>query len=157
MLAEVSHRIRCVCLNNGLSQIRSTFINCSFLFNANECNRSCNTINYLCPRIYVPDKAKNMNTKALNLMSKVNETRFLIQHESCKFKCRSNKNISSDSLQKCSHYKFQCDCNWSITVLVKKVTCGILVHVIVSVMKHVNLVSISILKIMRATILLYII
>ena len=37
-------------------------------------------------QIFIPDKVKNMNEKVFNLMSRVNETRFLVQHES--FECK---------------------------------------------------------------------
>ena len=33
--------------------------------------------------ICVPNKVKNMNIKVFNLMSEANETKFLVQHESC--------------------------------------------------------------------------
>ena len=48
-------------------------------------------------RISVSDKVKHM-TKS-NLTSRVKETRFLVQHESCKCKCASNK-IICNSTQK---------------------------------------------------------
>ena len=31
----------------------------------------------------VPDKVNDMNVKLFNLMSRVNETKFLVQHNSC--------------------------------------------------------------------------
>ena len=34
-----------------------------------------------------------MNVKVFNLMSKVNETRFLVQHESCECKYRLNESV----------------------------------------------------------------
>ena len=34
-----------------------------------------------------------MNVKVFNLMSRVNETRFLVQHESCECKYRLNGNV----------------------------------------------------------------
>ena len=37
------------------------------------------------------DKVKNMNVKVFHLMSRGNETRFLVQHESCECKCRLNE------------------------------------------------------------------
>ena len=38
------------------------------------------------------NKVRNMNVKVFDLRSGVNETRFLVQHESCEFKCRLNEN-----------------------------------------------------------------
>ena len=34
-------------------------------------------------RVCFPNKIKNMNLKVFNLMLRVNEKRFLVQHESC--------------------------------------------------------------------------
>ena len=39
-------------------------------------------------RVSVPDKVKSMNIKVFNFMSRVNEARVLVQHESCKCNCR---------------------------------------------------------------------
>ena len=41
----------------------------------------------------VPNKVKNVNVKVFNLMSGVNETRFLVQHESCECKCGLNESV----------------------------------------------------------------
>ena len=87
----------------------------------------------------VPNKVKNMNVKVFNLMSGVNETIFLVQRESCK--CRLNENVYNSKL---NHNKCRYECKeingWSSCK--KKVACGILVHMIVTVIKHVKLVRI---------------
>ena len=54
---------------------------------------SCNAIDDPFTRICLPDKVKNMNGKVFNLMSGVDETRFLLQHELCKCKFRLNENV----------------------------------------------------------------
>ena len=41
----------------------------------------------------VPGKVKDLNLKVFNLKSRVNETRFLVQHESCECKYRLNGNL----------------------------------------------------------------
>ena len=49
-------------------------------------------------------------------MLRVNEPRFLVQHESCQFKFRLNENVYNTK-QKWNHDKFQCQCkelaDWS--------------------------------------------
>ena len=50
-----------------------------------------------------------MNLKIFNLMSQVNEARFLVQHKSCECKCGLNESVSN-SKQKWSHNKCRCDC-----------------------------------------------
>ena len=64
-----------------------------FTINVNECGGSCSTIDDPYPRVYVPNKAKNINVKVFNFMSRVNEARFLVQHESCECKCALNETV----------------------------------------------------------------
>ena len=47
-----------------------------------KCGGSCNTIDDPYARVCVPNKVKNMNVTLFNLISRVNETRFLVQHDS---------------------------------------------------------------------------
>ena len=44
-------------------------------------------------QVCVPNKVKKINVKVFNLMSGVNGTRFLVQHQSCEWKCRLNESI----------------------------------------------------------------
>ena len=46
-----------------------------------KCAGICNTIDGSYALGYIPNKAKNINVKVFNLLSGVNETRFLVQHE----------------------------------------------------------------------------
>ena len=50
-----------------------------------------------------------MNVKVFNLMSRVNKTRFLVQHESCECKYGSNESVCN-SKQKLNHNGYWCDC-----------------------------------------------
>ena len=45
--------------------------------------------------ISVSSKVKNLNVKIFNLILEKNETRFLVQHESCECKCRLDENVSN--------------------------------------------------------------
>ena len=111
----------------------------SFTVDVNNCVGSCSIIDDPYARMCVPNKVKNMNVKVFNLMSGVNETIFLVQRESCK--CRLNENVYNS---KWNHNKCRYECKeingWSSCK--KKVACGILVHMIVTVIKHVKLVRI---------------
>ena len=49
---------------------------------------SCDTFDDRFARICVPNKERNMNVKAFNLMLRVNDTRLLVQHDSSECKCR---------------------------------------------------------------------
>ena len=66
-----------------------------YLYNIkiNECGGSCNNINDLYAKLCVPDVIKNINVKVFNLMSRINETRQIIWHETCKYVCRLTSTI----------------------------------------------------------------
>ena len=40
-----------------------------------------------------PNKIKNINVKIFNIMSGINETRLLVQHELYEYKCRFNESV----------------------------------------------------------------
>ena len=79
--------------------------------------------------------------KVFNLTPGVNDPRFLLQNESCDCKCILNEGVCN-SKQKWNHNECWCNCkeldDW---VLVKRVICRIVVHVIVNVMNPVKLMS----------------
>ena len=95
-LASNSERsIKGVSLNNRPCQARPTLVITNsnetlfypFSLSVNKCGGSCNTIDDVYARVCVPNKVKNMSLKVFNLISGVNETRFLVQHESSECKC----------------------------------------------------------------------
>ena len=77
-------------LNNRPCQAKPTLVNINsnktlfypFIVSINKCGGSCCTIDDSHARICIPNKVKNVNVKVFNLMSGVNEARFLVQHES---------------------------------------------------------------------------
>ena len=83
--------IKCASLNNHPYQARPTIIYINsdetlfytFAVSGNKCGKSCNIIDDPYARVCVPKKEENMNVKVFNLMSRVNETRLLVQHEMC--------------------------------------------------------------------------
>ena len=54
----------------------------------NKCSGSCSNINDPYTKLCVPVIAKNINVKVFNLMSRINETRQIIWHETCKCVCK---------------------------------------------------------------------
>ena len=50
-----------------------------------------------------------MNVKIFHLTLVVNETRFLVQHESCECKCGLHENVCN-SKQICNHNECRCEC-----------------------------------------------
>ena len=59
----------------------------------NKCSGSCKGNNDPYAKICVPGVIKNINTKVFNLMQRINETRHIIWHETCKCICRSTSSV----------------------------------------------------------------
>ena len=81
-----------------------------------------------------------MNVKVFDLMARVNETRAFVQDvninvDQMKMYAIESKNGIVMNVSESTK-------NYLIGVLVKKVTCGILVNMIVNMLKHVKLESI---------------
>ena len=102
---------------NRPCQDRSTRVNINwneglyypFTVSVSKCDGSCNSIDDPYAKVCVPDKVKGMNVKKVfNLMLRVNDTIFLVHHESCKYKCglkvyvRMNESVCN-SKQKWNH------------------------------------------------------
>ena len=60
----------------------------SFSIKASKCSGNCNNINGPYAKICVPDVVKDLNVKVFNLMSRINETKHIKWHETCKCICR---------------------------------------------------------------------
>ena len=82
--------IKSVSVNNQECKVRSEIINVNsdepviyhFSIKTSKCSGSCNNISDPYPKMCVPDVVKNLNVKAFNLMSRINETRHTEWHES---------------------------------------------------------------------------
>ena len=75
----------------------------------NKCSGSCNNINDPYAKLCVPDIIKNINVKVFNLMSRINETRQIIWHETCKCVCRLTSAVCN-SMQIWTEDKYRCEC-----------------------------------------------
>ena len=62
----------------------------------NKCSGSCNKINELYAKLYVPVVVTGMNIKVIILMSRTNKTRHIERHETCKHKCRLEARACND-------------------------------------------------------------
>ena len=82
-----------------------------YLFNVsvNNCGERCNTIDNSYARFCVPNKVKYINVKIFNLMYKVHETRFLVQHKLCECQCGLKESVYN-SKQKENYAEFRCEC-----------------------------------------------
>ena len=59
--------------------------------------------------VCVPNKVKNINLKVFNLISRANDTRFLVQYKSCECKCILNESVCN-SKEKWNHDECQFEC-----------------------------------------------
>ena len=72
-------------MNNQECRIRPQIVNVNgddpvffpFSNKTNKCSSSCNNINNLHAKLCVPDVVKNLNVRAFNLMSRINEARHI--------------------------------------------------------------------------------
>ena len=80
-----------------------------FTVSINKCGGSCNTVDDLYERVCLLNKVKIVNVKVFSIMSRVKETRFLIQNETklCGPKCGLNKS-GCNSKQKWNHNERWC-------------------------------------------------
>ena len=76
----------------------------------NKCSGSCDTIDGPMARLCVPNIIKNVNMKVYNFLMKLNETRNVLWHESCKCVCRLNSSVCN-SKQIWNSDTCRCDCN----------------------------------------------
>ena len=83
-----------------------------YLYNVlvNKCSGSCDTLDNPMSKICVPKIIKNVNMKVYNFLMRLNETRNVLWHESCKCVCRLNSSVCN-SKQIWNSDTCRCDCN----------------------------------------------
>ena len=80
-----------------------------FSIRTGKCNGSCNNINEPYGKLCVPDVAKILNLKVINLMSWTNETRHIECHKTCKCKCSLDVGVCNNK-QRWNNDKCRCKC-----------------------------------------------
>ena len=83
-----------------------------YLYNVlvNKCSGSCNTLDDSMAKLCVPNIIKRVNMKVYNFLMRLNETRNVLWHESCKCICRLNSSVCN-SKQIWNSDTCSCDCN----------------------------------------------
>ena len=76
----------------------------------NKCSGSCHTHDDPMARICVPNIIKNVNIKVYNFLMRLNETRNVLWHESCKCVCLLNSSVCNNK-QIWNSDTCKCDCN----------------------------------------------
>ena len=85
----------------------------------NKCSGDCNNINDPIAKLCVTNIVKNMNIKVFNLLARINETRKIVWHETCKYVCRLTSAICNDRQER-NENKCRCECKED---LVSKLVC----------------------------------
>ena len=85
----------------------------------NKCSGDCNNINDPMAKLCVPNIVKDMIIKVFNLLARINETRKIVWHETCKCVCRLTSAICNDR-QGRNENKCRCECKED---LVSKLAC----------------------------------
>ena len=109
--------LSCISKNNQACKARPEVINVNsnepvfypFSIKTSKCSGSCNNINNLWAKICVPDSVKDLNVKVFNLMSRINETKHIKWHETCKCKCRIDTSVCNNT-QRWNDDKCQYEC-----------------------------------------------
>ena len=76
----------------------------------NKCRGSCDTLNNPMAKMCVPYIIKRINMKVYNFLLRLNETRNVLWHESCKCVCRLNSSVCN-SKQIWNSDTCRCDCH----------------------------------------------
>ena len=83
----------------------------------NKCSGSCDTLDDPMARLCVPNIIKNVNMKVDNFLMRLNETRNVLWHESCKCVCRLNSSVCNNK-QIWNSDTCRCDCNEDFAVII---------------------------------------
>ena len=76
----------------------------------NKCNGSCNTLDNPMAKLCVPNVIKRLNMQVYNFLMRLNETRNVLWHESCKCVCKLNSSVCNNK-QIWNGDTCRCDCN----------------------------------------------
>ena len=85
----------------------------------NKCSGSCNNINNPYGKICIPNITEKINVKVINLISRINETKQILWHESCKCICKLS-DVICNNRQIWNNDGCRCECKED---LVDKINC----------------------------------
>ena len=122
-----ANSLECISMNNQECRARPRMIDTNvnepvfypYSIKVNKCSRNCNNINNTYAKLCIPDVVKKINVKVFNLMSRINETRQLLWHETCKCVCRLSVAVCN-SKQMWNDDNCRCECRED---LVGKIIC----------------------------------
>ena len=90
-----------------------------YLYNVlvNKCGGSCNTLDNPMAKLCIPNIIKRINMKVYNFLMRLNETRNVLWHESCKCVCKLNSSVCSNK-QIWNSDTCRCDCNEDVAGII---------------------------------------
>ena len=143
-----TNSLECMSMTNQKCRARPKIINVNTddpvfypVCKVNKCSASCNNINNPYAKLCIPDIVKKINVKVFNLISRINETKQILWHETCKCVCKLS-DAMCNSKQLCNDDRCRCECRedlWTKLIVIKDI-CGILVIV------NVNVINLVVLK-----------
>ena len=83
----------------------------------NKCSGSCNTLDNPMSKICVHKIIKNVNMQVYNFLMRLNETRNVLWHESCKCVCKLSSSVCNNK-QIWNDDTCRCDCNEDFTSII---------------------------------------
>ena len=75
-------------INLHPSEYSQEFHNYPFAVKLDRCVGSCNTLNNLSNKVYVPNKTEDLNLSIFNIITGINESKTLTKYISCECKCK---------------------------------------------------------------------
>ena len=99
-IVSASNHSKCVSLSHQKCMTQPTLINLHpneysqefhyypFSVKLDRCAGSCNTLNDLSNKLYVPNKTEDLNLSVVNIITEINELKTLTKHISCECKCK---------------------------------------------------------------------
>ena len=100
-------RTKILDVNEGVGE--ALFYPCNVL--VNKCSGSCDTLDNPIAKLCVPNIIKRINMNAYNFLMRLNETRNVLWHESCKCVCRLNSSVCNSKQIWNTCDTCRCDCN----------------------------------------------
>ena len=93
----------------------------------NKCSGNCNTLGNPMTKLCVPNVIKRVNMQVYNFLMRLNETRNVLWHASCKCVCKLNSSVCNNK-QIWNDDTCRCDCNEDFTDIIscaKGYTCNL--------------------------------
>ena len=109
--------LKCISMTNQEFKVRPQIVNVNsnnsifypFSIKTSKYSGNCNNINDPYGKMCIADVVKNLNVKVFNIMSRINKTRHIKWHETCKCKCRLDASVCNNK-QRWNDDKCRCEC-----------------------------------------------